>query len=154
MKRIIARMLSGEQDPANCFKTLGGRVIDGREGYLKAEFEATAEHGNWNGVTLGGFLSAMLDAAMGPAVISLLSEDEIHNTVDMHVQFLRPAPMGKLICEARVLHRGRTLITAEATLATPDGKTVARATTTELVRSKRRAVQRRRREVTLGLDQC
>lgn len=134
MRRDIAEMIAGTRPPPNCAIALGGRVIGGADGYFKAEFEATESFYNPANVVQGGFLSAMLDDTMGPAIVTTLAEDEFHSTVDLHIQFVRAATAGILIGEARVTHRGRLVRMAEATLTTPDGSVIALGRCTSVVR--------------------
>ena len=127
MRADITSIAEGTQPLPNCAVALGGKVLEARDGYFKASFEAREDFYNLGNVIQGGFLAAMLDDTLGPAVITTLAEDEAHSTVDLHVQFLRPAVAGELIGEAHVTHRGRTIRMAEATLSTDEGKVVARA---------------------------
>jgi uncharacterized protein (TIGR00369 family) len=128
MRADITDIVAGKAPLPNCAVSLGGKAIEARDGYFRATFEAREEFYNLGNVVQGGFLAAMLDDTLGPAVITTLAEDEVHSTVDLHVQFMRPATAGQLVGEANVTHRGRTVRMAEATLSTPDGKVVARAT--------------------------
>jgi uncharacterized protein (TIGR00369 family) len=108
-----------------CAQTLGADILDVADGYIKVRFMAREEFYNPAGVVQGGFLSAMLDDTLGPAILTTLDEGEVHTTIDLHVRFLRPAVAGPLISEGRVTHRGRTVRVSEGTLSTEDGKLVA-----------------------------
>lgn len=125
MRRFVDDIIAGRSLPPNCAQTLGARVLEGSDGHFKSEFEATEAFYNGAAVVQGGFLSAMLDDTMGPAIITTLADDETHSTVDLYIQFLRPATAGTLVCEAHVTHRGRTIRMAEGTLAKPDGTVIA-----------------------------
>ena len=127
-------MVAGDAPLPNCAVSLGGRPVEADDGYFKATFQAREDFYNLGNVVQGGYLAAMLDDTLGPAVITTMAHDEVHSTVDLHVQFLRPARAGELVGEARVTHRGRTVRMAEATLSTSDGKVVARATCTCAIR--------------------
>lgn len=127
-------MIAGTRPPPNCAIALGGRVVGGGDGYFKAEFEATESFYNPANVVQGGFLSAMLDDTLGPAIVTTLAEDEFHSTVDLHVQFVRAAKAGVLTGEAKVTHRGRLVRMAEATLCSADGRVVALGRCTSVVR--------------------
>jgi len=127
MRADITSIVDGRTEPPNCALSLGATVLAASDGYFKASFEAREAFYNLGNVVQGGFLAAMLDDTLGPAVITTMAEDEVHSTVDLHVQFLRPATAGQLIGEARVTHRGKTVRMAEATLSTSEGKVVARA---------------------------
>lgn len=95
-------------------------------------FEGTAAeyHYNLGGVAHGGLACTMLDSALGCAVTSMLPAGRSCATTDLHVRFIRPITLesGKLRCEAKVIHVGKTIGTAEATLTDAAGRLCAHAT--------------------------
>jgi uncharacterized protein (TIGR00369 family) len=100
-------------------------------GLVVFEAECAEFHYNLGGVAHGGFACTIIDSALGCSVTSLLPAGKSCTTTDLHVRFVRPitTATGRLRCEARVLHLGRTLATAEARLIDADGKLFAHATT-------------------------
>ena len=109
---------------------LGWQALNLEPGHVRVRYTARAEFGNPQGAIQGGFLAAMLDDAMGPALFTTLNADGFAPTIEMKVSFLRPARPGTLIAEGRVVHRTRSLAFLEGTLATQDGDLVATATAT------------------------
>jgi len=99
----------------------------------RVAFTATPQefHYNLGGVAHGGFACTLLDSALGLAVTSMLPAGRSCTTLDLHVRFIRPitTASGVLRCEARVLHLGRTIGTAEAEIKDAAGKICAHATT-------------------------
>jgi uncharacterized protein (TIGR00369 family) len=81
----------------------------------------------------GGFLAAMLDDTMGPALAATLAAGEIAPTLNLNVSFERPAKVGMLSGKGRVLKRGRDVCFLAGELY-QDGQRVASATATALVR--------------------
>lgn len=74
-------------------------------------------HLNINQVVHGGVYSTALDTAMGAAVVSLLTEDEVTATTSLYVDFLRPARLGqRLVARGEVVRRGRHLAFVRGTL--------------------------------------
>ena len=58
----------------------------------------------------GGLISTLADAAGGLAVFSKLMDPTVRlSTIDMRVDFLRPANLEDLICHAHVLRLGSTV---------------------------------------------
>ncbi|WP_067814269.1 PaaI family thioesterase [Nocardia inohanensis] len=85
------------------------------------------------GTVHGGYLSTLLDSALGSAVMSRLPAGTGYTTAQLNVNLLRPvsARTGKLRAVGRAIHVGRTIATAEAQLlGVEDGKLYAHATTT------------------------
>jgi uncharacterized protein (TIGR00369 family) len=113
-----------------CAKLLGWHVLDARpkEGWIRIGFEARPEFINPAGFIQGGFLAAMLDDTMGPAVF-VHSEGALYTaTIDFYVSFLAPAKPGPLIGEGRVIQLGKSIGFIEATLSDGAGTLIARAT--------------------------
>jgi uncharacterized protein (TIGR00369 family) len=116
--------------------TLGWELvaIDPEQGTIEVAFLAGAAFLNPAGFVQGGFLAAMLDDTMGPALVSGLEPGDFAPTTDLHVQFLRPARAGRLTGRGRVVRRGRHVAFLAAELADCDGGVVAVATATAQIR--------------------
>ena len=113
-------------------RLLGRRVIDvdADGGTITVEFTARAELCNSAGTVQGGFLAAMLDSTMGPALRATLAAGQRAPTLELKVSFIRPAHVGKLLAHGRVVHRGGSIAFLEGELRNPDGELVATATAT------------------------
>ena len=109
---------------------LGWKLLDIEPGRIRVQYTAREEFYNPQGNIQGGFLAAMLDDAMGPALFSLLDADQFAPTVEMKVNFLRPAVAGTLIAEGNVVHRTRSIAFLEGRLLAEDGSLLATATAT------------------------
>src|SRR5690242_3001154 len=113
-------------------ETLGWAIeeIDPAAGTIRVSFDAKPAFRNPMGNIQGGFLAAMLDDTMGPALVATLEPDEFAPTLELKVNFLRPAKVGRLVGSARVVHRGGTIAFLEGTLRDASGELVATATAT------------------------
>ena len=109
---------------------LGWKALELEPGHVRVRYTARPEFGNPQGAIQGGFLAAMLDDAMGPALFTLLGAEQFAPTIEIKVNFLRPARPGPIIAEGRVVHRTRSLAFLEGTLATEDGDLIATGTAT------------------------
>lgn len=89
-------------------------------------------HLNPMGTVHGGWAAAVLDSALGCAVHTLLGPGEAYTTVEFKVNLTRPVTVktGEVVCEGRVVHRGRTLAVSEARLEDSQGKLLAFGTET------------------------
>jgi uncharacterized protein (TIGR00369 family) len=87
------------------------------------------------GTIHGGWISTLLDSAMGCAVHSTLKPGHGFTTVDMTVSFVRPASpnSGKLICEGKIIHSGGRIATAQGRVTDATGKLIAHGTETCLI---------------------
>lgn len=111
-------------------KLLGWELVseDSEKGEIEIAFHPGPETLNPNGVVQGGFVAAMLDDTMGPALVILTKGKVMASSIDLNVSFLKPAFPGRLICKGRVLSLGRRIAFLEAELFDIEGKLLARAT--------------------------
>jgi uncharacterized protein (TIGR00369 family) len=113
-----------------CARLLGWKVLAAKpkEGWIKVGFDARWEFTNPAGYVQGGFLAAMLDDTMGPAVFIHTEGRFFPPTIDMHVSFLTPTRPGRLVGEGRVVQLGKSIAFMEGVLFDAAGNVVARAT--------------------------
>jgi uncharacterized protein (TIGR00369 family) len=101
---------------------------DRENGRVTIAFTARPEFCNASGNVQGGFLAAMLDDCMGPAILIATNAEAFPSTIDLNVQFLAPAKPGQLIGKGRVVQIGKTIGFVEANLEDANGNPIARAT--------------------------
>ena len=125
-------VLAGRAPPPPAAVTLGGQLVAVRpeQGEIEVRFEARPEFVNPFGAVQGGFLAAMLDDTMGPALVATLGPGDTAPTLELSVQFLRPARTGPLIGRGRVVHRGSGVAFLAGELSDEEGAVVATATAT------------------------
>jgi len=109
---------------------LGWEALDLEPGRVRVRYAARPEFGNPHGAIQGGFLAAMLDDAMGPALFTTLPADQFAPTIEMKVNFVRPARPGPIIAEGNVVHKTSSIAFLEGRLTTADGDLIATATAT------------------------
>src|SRR5215467_2407268 len=103
----------------------------------RAVFEAKPSTRFYNplGTVHGGWISTLLDSAMGCAVHSTLQARQTYATVDMTVSFVRPVSerTGKLRCEGKIIHTGARVATAEGRVWDRAGNVIAHGSETCLL---------------------
>ncbi|GIJ69632.1 PaaI family thioesterase [Virgisporangium ochraceum] len=124
--------VAGRTQAPPAARTLGWHLeeVDPAAGTIRVAFEAAPEFRNPMGNIQGGFLAAMLDDTLGPALVATLEPTQFAPTLELKVSFLRPARPGRLVGTGRVVHRGGTIAFLEGDLRDPEGKVVATATAT------------------------
>jgi uncharacterized protein (TIGR00369 family) len=130
------KIMAGELPPPNVAATLGieFKAIDADFGTIEVEFQAKTEFANPAGNIQGGFLAAMLDDTMGPALAATLSKGEFAPTINLNVSFEKAARVGTTIQgKGRVLKRGKEICFLVGELY-QDGQLVASATATAIIR--------------------
>jgi uncharacterized protein (TIGR00369 family) len=117
--------------------TLGWELIavSPEDGTIEVAFNASEAFVNPAGFIQGGFLAAMLDDTMGPALVAGLNPGDFAPTTDLHVQFLRPVRPGRLLGRGRVVRRGKEVGFLAGELLDTDGAIVAVATATVQIRA-------------------
>jgi len=127
---VLRAVAAGETPLPPAAALLGWHALSIEPGRVRVRFTAREEFYNPMGSVQGGFLAAMLDDAMGPALFTLLEVGPPAPTIEMKVNFLRPATAGTLIGEGRVVHLTRSIAFLEGALCAEDGALIATATAT------------------------
>ncbi|MDB5417216.1 MAG: phenylacetic acid degradation-related protein [Phenylobacterium sp.] len=95
---------------------------------MRVAFIARPEFTNASGTVQGGFLAAMLDDCMGPAILIATDAELYPVTISLNVTFLAPVGPGPIFGEAKVRQLGKSIAYVEASLSDGDGADIARAT--------------------------
>jgi uncharacterized protein (TIGR00369 family) len=88
------------------------------------ECELRPEMKNRHGTLHGGVTATLVDAAIGVAAIALSGGRPL-STVDLKVNYLRPAVEGRFQCRAHLVKAGKTLVFGEAKVRDGRGRIVA-----------------------------
>jgi uncharacterized protein (TIGR00369 family) len=125
-------VMQGRKPPPPAAITLGFKLIevDPQQGTISVQFEAKQEFLNPMGNVQGGFLAAMLDDTLGPALVATLPKDHFAPTIELKVNFIRPAKLGRVIGTGRVVSKGGTIAFLAGELKTEQGELLATATAT------------------------
>ena len=132
-------VMEGRRTPPPAAALLGFELlaIDPDQGTIRVRFLAKPEFANPMGNVQGGFLAAMLDDTLGPALVCTLPPGQFAPTIELKVNFIKPAPLGVLVGEGRVVSRGGTIAFLSGELRTEAGELVATATATARILSAR-----------------
>jgi uncharacterized protein (TIGR00369 family) len=128
--------LEGRSAPPPAAVLLGFELVgvDPDAGTIEVRFRASEQFLNLAGTVQGGFLAAMLDDTLGPALIATLGKGQWAPTTDLHVQFLAPAPTGLITGTGRVVRRGARVAFLAGELRHEDGTLLATAMATASIR--------------------
>ena len=124
--------MEGRVPPPPAATTLGFKLleIDPSRGTIRVQFEGKREFLNPLGVVQGGFVAAMLDDTLGPALVCTLPPGHFAPTIELKGNFIKPAPLGVLIGEGRLVARGGTIAFLAGELRTAARDLIATATAT------------------------
>ncbi len=106
-------------------------LVEAAVGRVVFEGEPGEEHYNAIGSVHGGFAMTILDFALGCAIGSQLPAGIGYATTDVQTRFIRAIShtSGRVRCEGKVIHVGRTTGVSEARLSDAAGKILATGTT-------------------------
>lgn len=129
-REFLDAMAAGEVPSPPFASTLnfpGFSHID--EGYVEAHIPIQEYHYNPLGMVHGGVLATLLDTCAGCAVQTRLPEGVGYASIDLTIKFLRQVriPDAPLQARGQILHLGRRVATATASVFTSEGKLAATA---------------------------
>ncbi len=132
---FLQAMMSGKFPAPPICEVLDFILVEAEHGRAVFEGIPADRFRNPLGTVHGGWMSTLLDSALGCAVHSTLKAGQGFTTVDLAVSFVRAVHQssGKMRCEAKVIHVGGRIATSEARLVDAEGKLYAHGTTTCLV---------------------
>jgi uncharacterized protein (TIGR00369 family) len=120
-------------EPVSFFHLIGATPIAYEGGQGRLELTVQPRHLRSLGIAHGGFLASLLDSVMGMAAGSLCPPDQYVVTVQLNVQFIRPAHDGEtLVATSEVMHSGRQTAVARGEIRTVAGALVASGSATFL----------------------
>ena len=116
-------------------KWLGYSVTQFSEGEVVLRYEPQEAHVNLLSTIHGGVLTALLDTAMGCAVMTTLEPQQRHTVIDLHTKFLRPVALDTkpLDVIGVVEHRGRRQATASGRVIATGDKLCVSGTATSMI---------------------
>jgi len=134
-REVLEAMAAGRIPTPPAIRLLGIQLDVIREGHVEMTLEPAEYLYNTIGSVHGGVVSTLLDSAMGCSVNTRLDALTACTTLDLHVNFVRPATIaaGRLRAIGRVLHMGSRTATAEGKLVDAAGRLYGHATTTLLL---------------------
>lgn len=114
---------------------LGQKIIaiDAEKGAARIAYDAGENLQNRFGALHGGMIAAIMDDVMAIAAGLSLAWGEISPTLEMKTSFLAMTKPGRLMAEAAVLRRGKSVIFIEGRLEDSDGRLIATASATASV---------------------
>lgn len=139
-KRLLNGIVARKVPISKHAETMRIPRIDGWEpGRVWTTWEIDPDIVSPQGTVFGGYLATVSDEMVGMATMSVLEDGESFVTADLRVNFFRPALIGKLTAEATVIHRGRSIAYVEAVFTNAEGKLVAKAAATQMIRQEKNA---------------
>ena len=131
----LRRMVAGDAPYPPIADTIGMRIVEVERGRVVWEAEPGEHFYNPIGTVHAGFVTTLLDSAMGTAFVSTAEAGTRWTTLELKANFTRAitAETGPVRCTGTIIHPGRTVVTTEAKAEDAEGRLLAHATSTILV---------------------
>ena len=129
---FFRRMIAGDVPRPPMTTLLNFTLLEADEGHVVFGAVPTRSHYNGMGVVHGGLVAALLDSALGCAINTLAAPGRVFTTLEIKINYTRPLTdaVGPLRCEARTIHVGTRVGTAEGRVVDASGRLYAHGTTT------------------------
>ena len=116
--QFLTDMIDGKLPQPPMCATLGFHLAEASDGYARFDGLPEFRHYNPIGTVHGGFAATLLDSALGCAIFTTLAKGEAWTTLELKLNLVRPISKdtGTVRAEGRIIHRGRTVATAEGTV--------------------------------------
>lgn len=127
---FLRAVMAGQLPTSPLLEALGISLVAAERGVVSVAATPLPLHFNAKGTGHGGFISTLLDAALGFSIESMSDAGTMWTTTDLHVRFRRPvtADSGLVTATGRVEHYGRATATASGELSDSGGRVLATAT--------------------------
>jgi uncharacterized protein (TIGR00369 family) len=119
--------------PASRYLGLEFLECDKEKGFIRVAYHASDQLCNlWGGIH-GGMVAAMMDDVLALVLGLTLEWGQITPTLELKTSYLNAARPGRILGEAVILRRGKSVSFAEATLHNDQGELLAKASATASV---------------------
>lgn len=128
------RRLSRHEGLSDYFALLGLRLLDLEPGYACMELPFRRDMTHSGGMVQGGLITTLADSSIAHAAIAALDSDTYRTTtIELKINFIRPATGPRFISNARLIHLGRRTAVGEAEITDDAGKLIAKCMASLLV---------------------
>ena len=133
--RDLAAATEGIRGTVPIHHAMGLTVVGVDEDRIVMTMELTdAVRGAAEGSIHGGLLATFADAASAMVLTGSFEPDaQIPVTTDIHVRYYRQPKGGPLAAEARVVHRGRRILSTECSIVDAEQRVLSRSTATYMI---------------------
>jgi len=114
MKNYLNKVRESNQTVNPLFRYLGVIVEQVSPEHTVLRLPLRHEFNQGAGVVAGGILATIADEAMAHAVLANLDEGQSTATIEINMRYLRPVKEGEITAVARIVKKGRSVITVAA----------------------------------------
>jgi len=124
------------------YQLLNMRIEEVRDNYARLSIKIDEKHIQFQGAVHGGVITSLADSAAAWAIYGSNNLEGTPVTVEMKINFLKPVKSGKLVAEARNIHRGSRIFVGDVEIKNGEGDLVAKSLVTYYVLKDKRSVKK------------
>ena len=117
------------------YKHMNIKIDEVKDGYARLTMNLEEKHLQFLKTVHGGAIASLADSAAAWAIIGSIGLIAGLATVEMKINFLAPVQSGRLIAEARIVHKGRKISLSDVEVKDDKGRLVAKSLVTYYLKS-------------------
>ena len=117
------------------YQLLGMKILEIQDGTCRIEMPFRKKLTHPYGIIHGGAIASLADSAVAMALISLVKSIDRITTIEFKINFFTPINQGKLMAQAKVIHKGSKTAVGEVDVFNEKSKLVAKVIATYNIQS-------------------
>ena len=117
------------------YRLLGMNVLEIQKGNSRIQMPFRKKLTHTYGIIHGGAIASLADSAVAMALISLVKPIDRITTIEFKINFFIPINQGKLMAQAKIIHRGSKTAVGEVEVFNEKNKLVAKVIATYNIQS-------------------
>lgn len=109
------------------YQLLDMKIEEVRENYARLSIKIDKKHIQFLKTVHGGVIASLADSAAAWAIYGCNNLMSIPVTVEMKINFLKPVKSGKLVAEARNIHKGSRIFVGDVEVKNSKGDLIAKS---------------------------
>jgi uncharacterized protein (TIGR00369 family) len=129
MRSSIEELIKqGENSPF--YQLLNIKIEEVREDYARLSITVEKKHIQFLKTVHGGVIACLADSAAAWPILHSPKLEGTPVTVEMKINFLKPVTSGKIVAEARNIHRGSRIYVSDVEVKNSGGDLIAKSLVT------------------------
>lgn len=121
------QMLIRQAESSPYYQLLDMKIEEVKENYARLSIRIDKKHIQLLKTVHGGVIASLADSAAAWAIYGSNDLGGVPVTVEMKINFLKPVKSGKLVAEARNIHKGSRIFVCDVELKNGKGNMIAKS---------------------------
>jgi acyl-CoA thioesterase len=117
-------------ESSSFYRLLNMKIEEVRDNYARLSIEIEEKHIQFQGAVHGGVIASLADSAAAWAIYGSNNLKGTPVTLEMKINFLKSVKSGKLIAEARNVHKGSRIFVSDIDVKDEKGDLIAKSLVT------------------------